>query len=483
MASSYVGRVVNGRYGIRRLLGEGGMGGVYEAEHLDIGKRVAIKIVHALHARDPHVAARIRQEARSTGALESENVVQVFDAGDDEAIGIYLVMELLKGEDLASLLSGGRRVSPVAAATMVLQAAQGLSRAHAAGIVHRDLKPANVFLSTRDDGSSIVKLVDFGIAKLVRDASRANRGPGLTQAGMAIGTPHYMSPEQAQGLATVDHRTDVYSLGAVLFEAIAGAPPFPELPTYEQTIVRIVTTAAPRLSSRVPEVDPRLDRLCAEMMARDPDARPADMGAVRARLLAIFPEIERARLEINFRDDDVQLDAVPPSSHLVPAVVSRSGSAIAARPSLPPPVSFPSIPVLHDAPIADADPPPRRRGAPYYVAMGVVALSTIVCVLALFQAHRRHEATASLPSFGLVESTVVAAPPAVSAPTPAALEPPPAAATASAAPSSTAPAPEPEANTSRPAPPPSPSRATPRKKTTKYTSGPIVGGTSESTEF
>ena len=227
--ASPIGRTIDGRYAITRLLGEGGMGAVYEGEHLGLGKRVAVKLVHALHARDPHVAARIKQEARSTGAIESENIVQVFDAGEDEELGLFLVMELLKGEDLGSLLSQQGQVAPAAAAGMIAQAAKGLARAHAAGVVHRDLKPANVFLCARDDGSSLVKLVDFGIAKLVRDANKAQgqQGAGLTQMGMAIGTPQYMSPEQAQGLATVDHRTDVYSLGAVLYEACVGQPPHP----------------------------------------------------------------------------------------------------------------------------------------------------------------------------------------------------------------------------------------------------------------
>src|SRR4029077_52157 len=111
---SPVGKTIKGRYRIKRLLGEGGMGGVYEGEHLEIGRRVAIKLVHALHARDPHIAARIKQEARSTGAIESENIVQVFDAGEDPELGIFLVMEMLKGEDLGSLLTRKKHVSPMA---------------------------------------------------------------------------------------------------------------------------------------------------------------------------------------------------------------------------------------------------------------------------------------------------------------------------------------------------------------------------------
>jgi hypothetical protein len=285
-----LGRVIKGRYKLKRLIGEGGMGGVYEGEHLEIGKRVAIKLVHTVHARDPHIAARIKQEARSTGAIESENIVQVFDAGEDEDLGLFLVMELLKGEDLSTLLARKGRISPLGAASIVIQSAQGLARAHAVGIVHRDLKPANIFLCTRDDGSTLVKLVDFGIAKLLRDANRT-QGPGLTRMGMVLGTPQYMSPEQAQGLPSVDHRTDIYSLGCVLFEMLIGSSPFPEMPTYEQTIIQIMTRSTPRMSEVVPSIHPGLDQLCADMMAREPGARPSDMSVVRDRLTRLLPEI------------------------------------------------------------------------------------------------------------------------------------------------------------------------------------------------
>ena len=510
-ALGYAGRVLQGRYRIGRILGEGGMGAVHEAEHLELGKRVAIKIVHALHARDPHVVARLRQEARSTGAIESENIVAVFDAGDDEELGLYLVMELLKGVDLGALLSSGRRVPAIAAATAVFQAAQGLSRAHAAGIVHRDLKPANVFLAARDDGGSIVKLVDFGIAKLVRDASRVS--PGLTQAGMAIGTPRYMSPEQAQGLSTVDHRTDVYSLGAVLFEAIAGASPFPELPTYEQTIVRIVTTHAPLLSSVVPGVDPLLDQLCADMMAPDPAARPASMAAVRARLLQIYPDIELGRLQVSVRDGAPQLDAVRPIARSVPP----TGGGWVAQEDASPPSGELFIPITYEETADEAPAAPRRRKGPYLLAMGVVVLSSLLCMAALFKAYRAHGSP--LPSLGYhiaLPASVAASlgshlpswvdsvsppPPVTPLPpaqtlAPAAIDAPssPPAATATAAPSLApaatvppSPAPlatvEPESTRSKPVPPAA-SRPQRRPASPKPALGPRpVGGTHESTEF
>src|SRR4051812_2156202 len=206
-----VGSVVAGRYRLTRLIGEGGMGAVYEAEHVEIGKRVAIKLVRSIHARHGEIAERFRREARSASAIESDHIVQVFDAGSDPELGLFMVMELLRGEDLGTLLTRTGRVDPETACSVVLQAASALEKAHAASIVHRDLKPANIYLVKREDNTAMVKLVDFGIAKIVRDETAAG-GSSLTRMGSAIGTPNYMSPEQAQGLNTLDYRTDIYSL-------------------------------------------------------------------------------------------------------------------------------------------------------------------------------------------------------------------------------------------------------------------------------
>jgi serine/threonine-protein kinase len=295
-----------GRYRIQSVIGEGGMAIVYEGEHLALGKRVAIKLVQSSFANDDVIVQRFEREARSAGAVESEHIVHVFDVGADPELGLFLVMELLKGEDLAQVLSRRGKLDPVFACGLAKQASLGLEKAHAAGIIHRDLKPANVFLVSRDDGTTLVKLVDFGIAKIVREAHDARFArKGITRRGTAIGTPQYMSPEQAQGLDIVDQRTDVYSLGAVLFEAIAGKAYLPERPTYEQTILQLVTTAAPRLSSVAPGVPPALDALLADMLERDLDKRVPDMRTVRERLERIYPELSGSA---------VKLRSLPPSS-------------------------------------------------------------------------------------------------------------------------------------------------------------------------
>ena len=290
-----VGAVVAGRYRITRLIGEGGMGAVYEAEHVEIGKRVAIKLVRAIHARHAEIAARFRREARSASVIESDHIVQVFDAGNDPALGLYMAMELLRGQDLGSVLERTRRLDPEAACSVVIQAASALDKAHGASIVHRDLKPANIFLVERENQNAMVKLVDFGIAKIVRDETTGGGG-GLTRTGSAIGTPNYMSPEQAQGLLSLDHRTDIYSLGAVLYEMVVGEPPFPEMPTYEQTILQILTKPVPRAIASAPHIPPALDELIADMMKADPAQRIGTMREVRDRILGFYPGLEKARL-------------------------------------------------------------------------------------------------------------------------------------------------------------------------------------------
>ncbi len=326
--TALIGTVIKERYKVLRLLGEGGMGGVYEAEHVEVGKHVAVKFVSAVHAQSTQIAARLKREARSTGALESDHIVQVFDAGEDQVHGLFLVMELLRGKDLAVLLEGGKRVSVLDASLIAFQAALGLERAHDAGIIHRDLKPANVFVCEKQDGRAIVKLVDFGIAKLVRDANEEGLDPGITRAGAVLGTPQYMSPEQAQGLDTLDLRTDVYSLGAVLFELITGEPPHPNMPTYEQTILRIVITDAPRLSEKMPEVSRDLDDLVASMLARDPNGRPPHMRAVRAALTRMFPDLEQRNLPF------AQL-ATAPNDPRTSATIAAA--TVMLPPSAPPP--------------------------------------------------------------------------------------------------------------------------------------------------
>lgn len=291
------GRVVADKYRLLRLIGEGGMGTVWEAEHTSLKKRVAVKLVSAVHSNHPEVAARFKREALATSVIESDHVVQVHDVGTDPQLGLFMIMELLQGEDLAGLLAREGKLDPFVAGCLVAQAAAALARGHRAGIVHRDLKPANLFLARRDDGSVLVKLLDFGIAKFIHDVESQRSGP-LTRIGRAIGTAQYMSPEQAQGASAIDARSDVYSLGAVLYEAVAGEPLVPELPTYEQMIIRLLTQPLPDFQAKLPEVDPELARLLGEVLAREPEQRVADMPTFVSRILALYPQALEARVHV-----------------------------------------------------------------------------------------------------------------------------------------------------------------------------------------
>jgi len=394
-----VGRMLAGRYRIQRILGEGGMAIVYEGEHVAIGKRVAIKLVHSFFANDDEIVGRFEREARSASAVESEHIVHVFDVGADPELGLFLVMELLKGEDLSHVLARRGALEPQFACGLTKQAALGLEKAHAAGIVHRDLKPANVFLVDRDDGTTFVKLVDFGIAKVLRDAQDARFArKGITRRGTAIGTPQYMSPEQAQGLETVDHRTDVFSLGAVLFEAIAGKPYMEERATYEQTILHLITSPVPRLRSVVPDVPPALDQLVADMMAHDPAARVQSMHDLRERLDEIYPEL---------RGPSVKLRSLPPvsSPNLDRYVVHASVGPM--NPTIPGTSARVSI-------------PRNNTGRSVLIVAGVAAL--IGAAVGLISLRHRSDAPAA--------STLVA--PAPPAPQPSIPPPPAPSASASA---------------------------------------------------
>ena len=215
-AISLVGGAVGGKYTLLRVLGLGGMGVVYEAVHGYTKRRVAVKLLGSEYASSPDAIERFLQEAQAPSSIGHPNIVEVLDAGEDPQHGLYLVLELLDGEDMETAVEHGH-LDLAALIDVTLQLLDALGAAHARGFVHRDIKPANVFLLRGRDGRLRVKLLDFGI---VRQVSR-----GLTVGRAVMGTPHYMSPEQAKGLPA-DARADLWSVGAMLFHALAGVPPY-----------------------------------------------------------------------------------------------------------------------------------------------------------------------------------------------------------------------------------------------------------------
>jgi serine/threonine protein kinase len=372
-----IGALVDDRYEIVRLVGRGGMGAVYEARDRRLGRRIAIKLLSPEHAADPKRLARFRQEARVAGSLEHENVVALMDVGVAHDGSPYLVMEYLDGPDLRSLISSVGSLPAPRAADLVIQACRGLAAAHAAGIVHRDLKPENLVVHRHADDTDWLEIVDFGIAKL-----QANEHDALTTTGTAIGTACYMAPEQARGDRDVDPRTDVYALGAILYELLAGSRVHPA-GSYNATLYHVLTQPVRPLAEAAPDCPAGLCKIVHRALERDAAAR-FDSVADLARALAPFARTEEPRPVLG--EGDVTgartVATAPPASNtarrLLPwlavaiaviawVLLSRSGAreipvtrAIAARS----PVKTESAAPLLTTALEPAPPPPLPTSAP-----------------------------------------------------------------------------------------------------------------------
>jgi len=266
--SALVGSTVAGKYRVDRMIGRGGMGAVFQAANLAIGKRVALKFLDHESARNREACLRFQREAETASMAESAHIVQIFDSGVTDSGLPFLVMELLTGEDLRARLEREGRLSVPEALRIVSQVLRALVRAHEAGIVHRDLKPDNVYLCARDDDPSFVKLVDFGISKV----AHVRAADTLTSRGTVLGTAFYMSPEQAQSFADIDGRTDLFSVGAILFEMLTGKPPH-VAPTYEGVLIAICTQDCADVRSQAPEVPASVAALLERALKRERNHR------------------------------------------------------------------------------------------------------------------------------------------------------------------------------------------------------------------
>ncbi|WP_437753844.1 cytochrome c peroxidase [Sorangium sp. So ce1389] len=302
------------RYLILGLLGEGGMGAVYEARHLGTGRRVAVKVITSKLAQDEAVMARFEREARAAGAIDSEHIAGVLDSGRDRATGLpFLVMELLSGEDVDQLLRRLGPLPPELALCIVAQACMGLIRAHDARVLHRDIKPANLFLARRDGGELSVKLLDFGVAKIQADDSFEHHQE-LTATSNLIGSPIYMSPEQARNMKDVDGRTDLWSLGIVLFKMLAGRTPYRNSRGLGELIVAICSVPAPPIQSLAPWVTHEVAEIVHRALQIDRNARFQSAAEMLDAVRTLLP------YGVSIRDDmlqplpeSLQADIPPPS--------------------------------------------------------------------------------------------------------------------------------------------------------------------------
>ncbi len=263
---SMIGTTI-GNYVVRAKLGEGGMGAVYLAEHARLGRRVAVKVLLPHLGGSPDVVARFFNEAKAATEIKNEHIVDVLDFGELPDGASYIVMEWLEGQSLADLLKREGRVPIGRAAHIARGLGEALGAAHARGIVHRDLKPDNVFLVTRSGDPDFVKVLDFGIAKL----APANAGDVRTQTGAMMGTPLYMSPEQING-ANVDHRTDVYAMGIILYQMLAGTLPFETTTLTELLLAHATRTPAP-LRTRDPSIPATMESAVSRALEKDPARR------------------------------------------------------------------------------------------------------------------------------------------------------------------------------------------------------------------
>jgi serine/threonine-protein kinase len=274
-----VGQLIEGKYRIIELIGEGGMGAVYLGENVRIQRKVAIKVLHGAYSSNIEVAQRFEREAQAAGRIGNDHILEVLDLGELPGGDRFMVMEYLDGETLAHRIKRLGRMSPQQVAPLAKQMVAGLAAAHAAGIVHRDLKPENIFILKEKAGKKdYVKIIDFGISKFQPLGGDAMK---MTRTGVVMGTPYYMAPEQASGSRDADARSDLYAVGVMLYEAVTGRVPF-DAPTFNQLMFQIVLSEPPPPQAVVPDLDPAFASIVSKGMARDVNHRfqsSAEFGA------------------------------------------------------------------------------------------------------------------------------------------------------------------------------------------------------------
>ena len=346
-----------GMYELHHLLGEGAMGRVYLGKHTRIGREAAIKVLKAEHAREKDLVQRFIQEATAVSAIKNEHIVEVHDFGEEVAADgsprVYCVMEVLHGQSLAAEITRGQ-MSVQRACRIIQQVARALGAAHALGVVHRDVKPENIFLHQRDGDADYVKVLDFGVAKLLKPL--ANLATSSTQAGVIIGTPDYMAPEQALGIST-DLRTDLYAVGLVLYELLAGHGPF-RGETFGQLLVEITTTPPPPLPARTQAgevMPPRVAEIVARCLQKKPEDRWKDAAELCA---ALEPFVHTGNTVPNL----AMVRPLPPRSPLpwvaaaIAVGVLGAAAWFVARPAPVAPLPAPVVVAVAQPPVVPPEP-------------------------------------------------------------------------------------------------------------------------------
>jgi serine/threonine-protein kinase len=289
-----VGDVVSEKYDLIRPLGAGGMGAVWEARHTGIGKRVSIKFLHQHLSDNPEAAARFTREAQAAAAIGHRSIIDIYDCGKAEDGSIYLVMEFLEGRDMGALLGQKGQLPVELTVYLAAQTLSALTAAHRASIVHRDLKPDNIFLVETGQRLPDVKLLDFGISKMTSQDALADR---LTKTGVVMGTPFYMSPEQAQGAKEADHRADLYAMGVIMYEACTGRTPFQADNLFALIQEILFTELIPPRQLR-PDLPDALEQVILRAMSRNLDIRYDSAAEMLDDVLPFLGEAARERVPL-----------------------------------------------------------------------------------------------------------------------------------------------------------------------------------------
>ncbi len=495
------GDVLAGKYRIERVLGEGGMGVVVAATHLDLHQRVALKFLKPEALENKEIVARFAREARAAAKIQSEHVARVIDVGTLETGSPYMVMEYLEGRDLGAVLEERGAIPAVEAVGYVLQACEALAEAHAAGIVHRDLKPANLFLAARAGQRTVVKLLDFGISKSTGKPDEVS----LTRTTAVMGSPQYMSPEQMTSAKLADARSDIWALGVMLYQLITGDPPFIAETMPEMIAAVLMQQPA---TPDVAKCPPELSAVLLRCLEKAPAKRYQTVAELALALTPFAPPEQRVSAERASRvlgsgaatASRPPTDAPPPSRRsAAPDAATQLGDA--ARP-LAPPASRPPADAatqLGDAPAAPIEseksnaswgrtqperaPVPSGRRNTALFAVAAVAVAIVAAIVA-----RPSAAPATTPATtepALPAAVTAAAPPPVvpspsAAPSPAPV--PSAAATPSAAPIATMASPPaaPTVATKRARPPSAPAESPSPSASAAPTPPPAPSATTKS---
>lgn len=364
-----VGEIFADKYKIERVLGAGGMGIVLAAKHIQLGERVAIKVLLPGALANPEIVTRFLREARTAARVRSEYVARVLDVGALTSGEPYIIMEFLDGSDLSEVLRDGGPMDASIAVGHVLQACEALAAVHASGIVHRDLKPANLFLTTRNDSTSVIKLIDFGISKATLPSEDGD--DFATKSAVMMGSPQYMAPEQMLSTRNADARSDIWSLGVILYHLLTGSLPFPAKSVLE--IYNLIQRGAPRLRTVLPGAPKGLETCIARCIENDRENRYSNIAELCAALAEFGPPNAHESVERCARILHIRIPSAPPPLPR-PLAISSAASA--------------------EAIIERVSPSPRRVAwrLPFWSVMTALTVGAMVYVV------QRERAPASLQS-------------------------------------------------------------------------------------